>query len=129
MAMEDYTRLTALTSDESQHARGNVVSLSNIASMQNTRDNTGSSCADTLLPDPVAESNGENRARPSDTLHELYPISDLELPDHHIDDVRSLRVMVIGAGLSGIVSGIMLPAKVPQIQLKILEKNDDVVRS
>jgi len=97
--------------------------------MKSTRGNTGSSYAETLLPDPGAESNAENRARPSDTLHELYPISDLELPDHHIDDVRSLRVTVIGAGLSGIVSGIMLPAKVPKIQLKILEKNDDVVSS
>lgn len=57
-----------------------------------------------------------------------YPALNLQLEDHHIDDVRSLRVIVIGAGLAGILAGILLPAKVPGIQLTILEKNADVVK-
>jgi hypothetical protein len=64
---------------------------------------------------------------PGNTVHPSYPASNLELPDHHIDEVRSLRVTVIGAGLAGILAGILLPAKVPNIQLTILEKNTDVV--
>ena len=56
-----------------------------------------------------------------------YPASALELEDHFIDDVRSLKVVVIGAGLAGILAGILLPVKVPNIQLTILEKNHDVV--
>lgn len=34
---------------------------------------------------------------------------------------------MIGAGLAGITAGALLPAKVPGIQLTILEKNPDVV--
>lgn len=34
---------------------------------------------------------------------------------------------MIGAGLTGITAGILLPVKVPGIDLKIYEKNNDVV--
>ncbi len=69
----------------------------------------------------------DDPATPGNTVHPSYPTSNLELPDHHIDEVRRLKVTVIGAGLSGILAGILLPAKVPNIQLTILEKNTDVV--
>ena len=56
-----------------------------------------------------------------------YPVSKLKLDaDHCIDDVRELTVAVVGAGLSGITAGILLPAKVPGINLTIFEKNADV---
>ena len=56
-----------------------------------------------------------------------YPVSKLKLdPNHCIDDVRELKVAVVGAGLSGINAGILLPAKVPGIQLTIFEKNAEV---
>ncbi|KIW81185.1 hypothetical protein Z517_04210 [Fonsecaea pedrosoi CBS 271.37] len=64
--------------------------------------------------------------RPANTLHEAYPKSNVQLLDHHIDEGRSLKVVIIGAGLSGILAGILLPVKVPKIELIILEKNDDV---
>lgn len=60
-----------------------------------------------------------------------YPIgvpkSDFELQDHGIDEIRSLRVVVIGAGLSGVLASILLPVKVPKIDLVVYEKNEDVV--
>ncbi|KAL3419955.1 4-hydroxyacetophenone monooxygenase [Phlyctema vagabunda] len=49
-----------------------------------------------------------------------------ELEDHPIDEVPELKVAVIGAGLSGITAGVLLPAKVPGISLQIFEKNADV---
>ncbi|KAF2085405.1 FAD/NAD(P)-binding domain-containing protein [Saccharata proteae CBS 121410] len=49
-----------------------------------------------------------------------------ELEDHPIDESRSLKVAVIGAGLCGILAGALLPIKVPGIQLTIFEKNHDV---
>jgi hypothetical protein len=56
-----------------------------------------------------------------------YPLSKLQLdPGRYIDDLRKLRVAVIGAGLAGINAGILLPAKVPGIELTIFEKNKDV---
>ena len=56
-----------------------------------------------------------------------YPKTDFQLENHPIDEVRPLKVAVIGGGLSGILAGIMLPLKVPGIQLKIFEKNKDLV--
>ncbi|KNG46883.1 cyclohexanone monooxygenase [Stemphylium lycopersici] len=56
-----------------------------------------------------------------------YPPSRLQLdPSRFIDRVRPVKVAVIGAGLAGINAGILLPAKVPGIQLTIFEKNTDV---
>lgn len=57
-----------------------------------------------------------------------YPVSRHQIdPNQFIDDVRELKVAVIGAGLAGINAGILLPAKVPGINLTIFEKNNDVV--
>jgi len=67
----------------------------------------------------------------------------LELEDHPIDIKPHLKVgvvlrcqiveltplaqvAVVGAGLSGITAGILLPAKVPGIDLTIFDKNADV---
>jgi hypothetical protein len=49
------------------------------------------------------------------------------LPEKTIDDIRPLKVAVIGAGISGVLAGILLPAKVPKIELTIFEKNAEVV--
>ncbi|CZT25729.1 related to monooxigenase [Ramularia collo-cygni] len=57
----------------------------------------------------------------------IYPWpTNFHLSEHYIDDILSLKVCVIGAGLAGITAGVMLPAKVPGIELTILEKNGDV---
>ncbi|KAK4210875.1 hypothetical protein QBC37DRAFT_447344 [Rhypophila decipiens] len=54
-----------------------------------------------------------------------YPQSRITLIDRFIDQPRELRVAVIGGGLSGILAGVMLPAKVPNLNLTIYEKNHD----
>jgi hypothetical protein len=58
----------------------------------------------------------------------LRPPPHIEILERNIDTSRQLRVAVIGAGLSGVTAGILLPAKVPGIKLTIFEKNADVVR-
>ncbi|KAI0013333.1 FAD/NAD(P)-binding domain-containing protein [Xylariaceae sp. FL0662B] len=55
-----------------------------------------------------------------------YPESDISLVNRHIDEPRQLRVAVIGAGLAGVIAGVILPAKVLGIKLTIFEKNADV---
>ncbi|KAL7623941.1 hypothetical protein AAE478_005498 [Parahypoxylon ruwenzoriense] len=55
-----------------------------------------------------------------------YPTPTLSLEPRYIDEPRELRVVVIGAGLSGVTAGILLPAKVPNIKLTIFEKNAGV---
>ncbi|TQV95833.1 flavin-binding monooxygenase [Cordyceps javanica] len=47
------------------------------------------------------------------------------LIDRFIDEPRELRVAVIGGGLAGILAGVLLPAKVPNVKLTIYEKNAD----
>lgn len=60
----------------------------------------------------------------------VYPHpTDFKLSEHYIDDVKPLKAAVIGSGLSGITAGVLLPAKVPGLQLTILEKNSNVVSS
>ncbi|KAI9712664.1 MAG: hypothetical protein M1820_001285 [Bogoriella megaspora] len=48
------------------------------------------------------------------------------LEEHPIDELSDLKVAVIGAGISGITAGTLLPIKVPGVQLTIIEKNADV---
>jgi len=52
-----------------------------------------------------------------------------QLEEHPIDEVKPIKVGVIGAGLTGVTAGVLLPAKVPGLDLRIYDKNADVVRS
>lgn len=63
----------------------------------------------------------------SDNVNVEYPQSNLKLEKHPVDQGRSLKVAVIGAGIAGVLAGVLLPVKVPGIELKIYEKNSDVV--
>lgn len=65
-------------------------------------------------------------AEPEST-HPGYTVPEISLVDRYADEPRKLRVAVIGAGLSGVIAGVLLPAKVPGIELTIFEKNADVV--
>ncbi|RAK99361.1 flavin-containing monooxygenase [Aspergillus ibericus CBS 121593] len=58
------------------------------------------------------------------TKEEARPAFEIE--EHPIDQVRPIKVGVIGAGLAGITAGILFPAKVPGLDLRIYEKNAGV---
>src|SRR5690349_7797174 len=77
----------------------------------------------------IAEVEATHSAIPngSTTKASLYHKSRISLVDRFIDEPRSLRVAVIGGGLAGVLSGILFPAKVPNINLTIYEKNHDFV--
>ena len=77
---------------------------------------------------PVSETSLNGGAYKSTEVTSVsYPKSKLQLEEHSIDEVRSLRVAVIGAGIAGVLAGTLLPVKVPNINLIIYEKNHDVV--
>ena len=58
----------------------------------------------------------------------FYPHpTDFKIGEHPIDEIRQLKVAVIGGGLSGITAGALLPVKVPGLELTIFEKNADFV--
>ncbi|OKL59727.1 hypothetical protein UA08_05029 [Talaromyces atroroseus] len=50
----------------------------------------------------------------------------LELEEHAIDEMPNLKVAVIGAGIAGINAAILLPAKVPGLELVIYEREEDI---
>jgi len=43
-----------------------------------------------------------------------------------IDEWRPIKVICIGAGMSGITAGCMIPQKIPNLEFVIYEKNADV---
>lgn len=49
------------------------------------------------------------------------------LEEHPVDTLRPIKVGIVGAGLGGITAGVLLPAKLPGIDLRIYDKNADVV--
>jgi flavin-dependent dehydrogenase len=51
----------------------------------------------------------------------------LDLEEHPIDEYPPLRAVVVGAGISGITAGILLPAKVPALDLVIYERSKEIV--
>lgn len=83
-------------------------------------DATGAVTPTNITTSIEAQVNGSG-SRPGQSL------TAFSLDESTIDDVRPLRVAVIGAGLSGVLAGVLLPAKVPNIQLTIFEKNNEVV--
>ncbi|KAK8198982.1 hypothetical protein BKA81DRAFT_392790 [Phyllosticta paracitricarpa] len=59
--------------------------------------------------------------------HNQRPISnDFDLEDHPVDEVRPLKVALVGTGLAGVTAGVILLHKVPKIRLTIIDKNADV---
>lgn len=90
----------------------------------------------TVLQANGIEVNHKTLAGKTPTLIELntsqddwvYPYpTKFKIHEHPLDEIRELKVAVIGAGLGGIIAGALLPAKVPGIKLTILEKNADLV--
>jgi hypothetical protein len=49
-----------------------------------------------------------------------------KLYNHCIDDLRPVKVICIGAGFSGILTGIRFPQRIENLDLTIYEKNEDV---
>lgn len=76
-------------------------------------------------PKPGAGASSTSPA--SAAIPKPYEVPKINILNRFIDEPRELNVVVIGAGLAGILAGILLPKKVPGIKLTIYEKNADVV--
>jgi NADPH-dependent glutamate synthase beta subunit-like oxidoreductase len=56
--------------------------------------------------------------------HEYSP--SFELKNSPVENFRPMKVIVIGAGFSGIYCGIRIPQRLKNVQLTIYEKNEGV---
>jgi hypothetical protein len=59
------------------------------------------------------------RSKPKPPLRTIFPRLDIE--EHAIDGTPPLKAIVVGAGISGTNTGILLPRKVPGLELTIYE--------
>ena len=67
---------------------------------------------------PAAEPAGPNAAFPGLNPPPLF--------GHCVDDLRPMKVICIGAGISGIIAGIRFPQRVKNLDFTIYEKNEEV---
>ncbi|KAL4814647.1 hypothetical protein BDW67DRAFT_192052 [Aspergillus spinulosporus] len=67
------------------------------------------------IPAVSTETNSKSTTRPA-----------FQIEEHPVDQVRPIKVGVIGGGLSGITAGILLPVKLPGLDLRIYDKNADL---
>ncbi|KAL4948165.1 hypothetical protein BDW69DRAFT_203743 [Aspergillus filifer] len=70
---------------------------------------------------PATETQPKFEIGPKDNTRPAFQIE-----EHPIDQVRPVKVGVIGGGLSGITAGVLLPAKLPGLDLRIYDKNADL---
>ncbi len=72
--------------------------------------------------------NGTNGISPDDFLQQAFaPLHPLTIEEHAIDDVPSIKAILVGSGITGITAAILLPRKVPGLELTIYERNPEVV--
>ncbi|TFK83066.1 FAD/NAD(P)-binding domain-containing protein [Polyporus arcularius HHB13444] len=73
---------------------------------------------------------GGRESRPASEPAPAEPIPPtpvkIKLGDFAIDEYRPIKVIVIGAGFSGILAGIRFPQKIPNVDLTIYEKSAGV---
>lgn len=75
--------------------------------------------------DPSIDTANALSAADNNILRTINPHFLIE--EHPIDEHQSVRAIVVGAGISGITAAILLPAKVPNLNLVIYERNNDLV--
>ncbi|KAF4773605.1 hypothetical protein HER10_EVM0002339 [Colletotrichum scovillei] len=74
--------------------------------------------------DPSIDGASSLPATENNILRTINPHFLIE--EHPIDEHQSVRAIVVGAGISGITAAILLPAKVPNLDLVIYERNNDL---
>ena len=55
----------------------------------------------------------------------MSPSTSFHCRDHSIDDYRPVRVIIAGAGLSGIISTIRLLQRIWNVSIQLYDKNSD----
>lgn len=76
--------------------------------------------------DPVAVHPRLEKHAPEYAHHEYAEPTSFEIRDATVENFRPMKVIVIGAGFSGVYCGIRIPQRLRNVGLTIYEKNDGV---
>jgi hypothetical protein len=71
---------------------------------------------------PIA--NGEPKKKLA--LYEFDPKNPNDLSRRAVDNLRPMKVIVLGAGMSGIIAGVFFPRQIENLELVIYDKNADL---
>lgn len=69
---------------------------------------------------------GSAAATPPKAPYDFDEENPNNLSKRAVDNLRPVKVMVLGAGMSGILAGILFPRSVRNLELVIYEKNPDL---
>lgn len=72
---------------------------------------------------PATQNDAPLNGKQSHVIEEVKPY---QLLERSIDDLRTMRVVVIGCGYSGVIAGIRFPEHVQNLELVIYEAQSDV---
>lgn len=76
---------------------------------------------------PTVSASARNDEKINETLpRTIQP--PLILENHPVDDRLPIKAIVVGAGITGITAGVLLPEKAPGLSLTIYERHSDIVR-
>jgi hypothetical protein len=98
-----------------------VAALPSTTNIKHASEPTKSASESIIAPPVTAKSTFDGIKSDNPTR------SQFKLEEHPVDVVRPIKVGIIGAGLAGITAGVLLPAKLPGLDLRIYDKNADVV--
>lgn len=98
-----------------------VAALPSISNIKHVSEPIKSASESTVAPTITVKSTVDDLESGRSTK------SQFQLEEHPIDVVRPIKVGIIGAGIAGITAGVLLPAKLPGLDLRIYDKNADVV--
>lgn len=76
--------------------------------------------------DPAAVHPQLEKHIPGHSHRELESSSSFEIKDAPVENFRPLKVIVIGAGFSGIYCGVRIPQRLRNVELTIYDKNDGI---
>ena len=83
--------------------------------------NDSDSCNSLQCREPSAELTDTMGDMPVDTAERAFTIKDAP-----VENLRPLKVIVVGAGYSGILAAIRIPERLRNVELVVYEKNEAV---
>lgn len=77
-------------------------------------------------PRPMPQAEPEEKMQAPTAKKAVSPELKFAIEERSVDEARPLRVVIIGAGISGIIACIRFVQRIPNLDLCIYDKNADI---